>query len=500
MTDRVLDLCGDVLTTLYPGEGRVLVERVWSTLHDPLRVAVAGSISSGKSTLVNALLHQKVATVDSGECTRMVTWYSYDHHERVDVVRRDGSRHSLGIHPSAGLPSDLEVPPEEVKRIEVLLSNENLRDVTIIDTPGLDTVTEENQAATAQLLGIDQTTNVEQDSRTAMAEADALVFLMPHVHQNDADVLGQFRALFRGTGLSAVNAVGLLSKIDKLTGADEDPWPTAHRIANRVRPELRSVVSDVVPVIGLLAETASCDRFTEADARVLRQMAQLDELDREDLLLGQDDFLDHRAPELDGISRDERLRLLRMLDLYGVAVAFEVIDGGGRGAGALIDRWAEASGFAAVNDIVEGVFARRADLLKAHAAIAALRRVSFLEGDADNAEALRAMRGPLERLELDGDMHDLRVLEVVQAVYRGDMKVSDDLLADLERLSRGVEVRERLGLPSTATGSELAEAAAQGAGRWAAYNQDSRKRPQHRRMARDIKQAYELLYQQASAL
>lgn len=49
---------------------------------------------------------------------------------------------------------------------------------------------------------------------------------MPHVHKTDADVLGQFRNLFGGTGLSAVNAVGLLSKIDKLT-AGEDPWPTA---------------------------------------------------------------------------------------------------------------------------------------------------------------------------------------------------------------------------------------------------------------------------------
>ena len=142
-----------------------------------------------------------------------------------------------------------------------------------------------------------------------------------------------------------------------------------------------------------------------------------------------------------------------------------------------------------------GVFARRADLLKAHAGLAALRRISFLDSDADNAAALRSLRAPLERLELDADMHDLRVLDVLQTVYRGDMKVSDDLLTDLERLSLEVGLAGRLGLPPETTGPELAQAAAMGAGRWAAYTQDSRKKPQPRRMARDIKQAFELLYQ-----
>jgi hypothetical protein len=498
LTRRVIQLCDDALATLQPGEGHDLVSHVRTTLDEPLRVAVAGSISSGKSTLVNALLHQKVATVDAGECTKLVTWYTYDHQERIDVVRRDGSRLTLPTHPSAGLPDDLGVPSDEVKRIEVLLSNENLRNVTIIDTPGLDTVTEENQAATTQLLGLVDGQRVDGDSKVAMADADALIFLMPHVHKTDADVLGHFRDLFRGTGLSAINAVGLLSKIDKLTSGD-DPWPTARRIVERVKGDLRSIVSDLVPVIGLLAETSACDQFTEHDARALRELAQLDELDREDLLLSQSDFLNFSSPQIEGVSREQRLRLLRMLDLYGIAQAFEAIDGGAKGAGALLDRWDEVSGFSAVTQIVEGVFARRADLLKTHAGMASLRRISFLESDPDNRAALAAMRSPLEQLELDADMHDLRVLEVLHTAYRGEMKLTDELLADLERLALHNGLAERLGLAPGATLTELTQAAALGAGRWATYNQDSRRKPQHRRMARDVKQAFELLYQQAAA-
>ena len=456
-------------------------------------MAVAGSISSGKSTLVNALLHQKVATVDAGECTRLVTWYTYDHHERIDVVHRDGNRRTLDRHPADGLPSDLGVPSDQVKRIEVRLSNERLRDLTVIDTPGLDTVTEENQAATNELLGL-RDGDAAVDSRLAMADADALVFLMPHVHKTDVDVLGQFRELFRGTGLSAINAVGLLSKIDKLTSGEEDPWPTAHRIADRVRGDLRAVVSDVVPVIGLLAETSNCDQFTEVDARALRELSALDELDREDLLLSQDDFLTFVPPDGPDISREARVRLLRMLDLYGVSVAFEAFDGGARGAGALLDVWDQRSGFAAVKAIVDDVFARRADLLKAHAGMASLRRISFLESDAANAGALAAMRSPLEQLELEPDMHDLRILEVLHASYRGDLVLPDELLGDLERLALKAGIAERLGLEPGAPLEQLQQAAAMGAGRWAAFTQDSRRKPAHRRMARDVKAAYELLY------
>ncbi len=73
-------VCDDALRVLPEGPARDGVLQVRSTLAEPLRVAVSGSVSSGKSTLVNALLGQRIAAVDQGECTQLVTWFCYDHY------------------------------------------------------------------------------------------------------------------------------------------------------------------------------------------------------------------------------------------------------------------------------------------------------------------------------------------------------------------------------------------------------------------------------------
>ena len=44
-------------------------------LSEPLRVAIAGKVKAGKSTLLNALVGDLLAPTDEGECTQIVTWY-----------------------------------------------------------------------------------------------------------------------------------------------------------------------------------------------------------------------------------------------------------------------------------------------------------------------------------------------------------------------------------------------------------------------------------------
>src|ERR1700744_2117581 len=43
----------------------------------PLRVAIAGKVKAGKSTLLNAMVGEMVAATDAAECTKLVTWYQY---------------------------------------------------------------------------------------------------------------------------------------------------------------------------------------------------------------------------------------------------------------------------------------------------------------------------------------------------------------------------------------------------------------------------------------
>ena len=59
-------------------------------LHAPLRVAIAGKVKAGKSTLLNALVGEQLAPTDEGECTRIVTWYQDGTTYRVVADLRNG--------------------------------------------------------------------------------------------------------------------------------------------------------------------------------------------------------------------------------------------------------------------------------------------------------------------------------------------------------------------------------------------------------------------------
>ena len=88
LSTRVATLCDEIASRVGPdvaGQARHIGER----LSEPLRVAIAGRLKAGKSTLVNALIGRRVAPTAVGECTRVVTRFRYGPADRVDVVCRD---------------------------------------------------------------------------------------------------------------------------------------------------------------------------------------------------------------------------------------------------------------------------------------------------------------------------------------------------------------------------------------------------------------------------
>lgn len=490
LTDKVRQICDDALAAMEPGASHALVGTVRAKLQQPLQVTVAGSVSSGKSTLVNALLGQRIAAVDAGECTRVVTWFRWDHHERAEVQLVTGETYTVQLD-RGRLPASLGAPPDAVRRVVVHLSNAALSGLTLVDTPGLNTVTEVHEADTAAFLGVGATKEAA-DTSIAIGQADALVFLMPHLREADAAVLRGFRDLYSGTGLNAVNAVGVLSRVDRLA-RQGDPLAVAAPIAERVDRDLRGLVSRVVPVIGLLAETSRAALFTEDDYRSVAALAAVeDELDREDMLLSAEDFL-----HFDGAGLDEaaRRRLLGLLDLYGIGVAIGAVDAGARGAAAVLRVLEERSGYGMIADLVLGRFGRQADLLKTHVAMCDLDRISYLRTDGDAARVLRSLRTPLERLSLDAEVHDLHVLEAAQATATGGLVLPDELVDDLGLLATGEDPYARLGAdPSTASAKALERASA-----WGRWGQDPRRSPTEARHARMVKEAYERLWTTVSA-
>ena len=60
-------------------------------------MAIAGRVKAGKSTLLNALVGERLAPTDAGECTRIVTWYRKGPSYAVSAQLLDGSEQTLAF-------------------------------------------------------------------------------------------------------------------------------------------------------------------------------------------------------------------------------------------------------------------------------------------------------------------------------------------------------------------------------------------------------------------
>ncbi|BFU44613.1 dynamin family protein [Krasilnikovia sp. MM14-A1004] len=459
---RMAALCDDIVAAVGPDVGGQ-VQQIHARLGEPLRVAIAGRLKAGKSTLVNALIGRRVAPTAAGECTRVVTRFRYGPADRVDVVTRDGTRHTLPLSDTGMLPQRLGVHADRVAYVDVALTSERLRDLTVVDTPGLASADTRLRERAEAVVAAPFDDGIDAGSLGEVAAAEAVVYVFTQaVRADDVQALDAFRAATARLASSPINALGVFAKVDTLTGGAADPWPVAQPLARQQATLLARTVADVVPVVGLLAETAQAGRLTAADCAALRELAALPTGELAVLLASVDLFRTRPGP-LDAARRE---RLLGLLDLYGVGFAVAQLAAQPQlGTGDLVRRLAEVSGFAHLQSTVDSTLRWRSDAIKAGWALGRLDR---LAGRAAAGTDRDALRDAVETLLRDPAYHRLRLLAAAQRVASGVVALPAPWEQELIALATAEDPREILGLPGAGPG-ELAEAAVRAAHRWRAY-------------------------------
>ena len=463
LSSRVAGLCAEAGPRL-AGSTQAAVADVQRRLGEPLRVAIAGRLKSGKSTLVNSLIGRRVAQTEVGECTRLVTQFRYGTSDRVDVVRRDGSRASLPLDESGMIPQKLGVPRNDVAYVDVTLTSDRLNDLTVVDTPGLSStntsISDEARRFLFNEAPIDD--DIDDDSAGALSGAEAIVYVFTQsVREDDLQALESFRSMSSRLSSNPINSLGLFNKVDKLAGAG-DPWPVAGPLAQAQGTVLRRVVSDVVPVIGLLAETTEAGRLTAADCEALREIARMSDTDRQVLLASVDLFAGRDCP----VPREQRERLLRLLDLYGISFAVaQFVNEPHLATGKLVRRLFLASGFPRARSTLEQAFRWRTDAIKAGWALSSLEKIA---GHAERPADRELLRDAVERVLQQPEYHRLRMLDVAQQVTTGAVDLPDEMENELTRLALSDDPAWILGMTG-APGDQMAQAALQAATRWRAF-------------------------------
>ncbi|TCO64755.1 dynamin family protein [Actinocrispum wychmicini] len=471
-------------------------------LSAPLQVAVAGRIKSGKSTLVNALIGRRVAPTDVGECTRLVTRFQYGTVDRVEVVFTDGRKQVLPFDVGGMIPATLEVNFDEVSHLEAYLTNAVLRDLTVIDTPGLGSLDAASVARTEQLLGAAKHSKPDEDgsdelddtSRNAVAGAEAVLYVVTQgVRADDQQALAAFTAATASREAGPVNAIAVLNKADTIapesvTGSDGDVWKAATLLAEKQALTLKPRVADVIPVIGLLAESAESGGFTSADADALRQLAQLDDVSWEMMMVAADIFATWECDVPSGT----RVKLLEKLDLYGIQYAVDALRAEPElTAGALRRKLLDASGLGSVRSRLDAVFRARADGIKAAAALASVTALAQASGDPGERQRVH---DAIEVLLAKPEAHALRMLEALTLVTSGAVAMPEDLAEEVLRVGGSADVGEQLAMTGRPTG-ELVAYSLERAGWWRSFASFGAT-PAQSRVAHVVHRAYFLIWQQ----
>lgn len=425
------------------------LDRIAARLNQPIRIALAGTLKAGKSTLVNALVGESIAPTDATEATRIVTWFRHGSTPKVTANHVGGRRSNIPIAREGGLTFDFGgLDPNDIVDLDVEWPAAELIDATIIDTPGTSSLSQDVSARTLRLLVPDD----------GVPRVDAVVFLLRTLNAADIALLKQIGELVGGSA-GALGVIGVASRADEIGAGRLDAMLSANDVAQRFTAELdrTGICQAVVPVSGLLALTARTLRQSEFAA--LEKLAAVDPAELNKAMLSVDRFV--REDSALPVDAQTRAQLLDRFGMFGIRISIAVLRSGVGDSVTLADELLERSGLVALRDVIDQQFAQRSELLKAHTALLSLRR--FVE-----AHPIPATPRIVADIDpLLADTHAFEELRLLSQLRSRPTTLTDDEKASLRRIIGGVgtDPASRLGLTPDAPydGPRAAFAAAQ---RW----------------------------------
>ena len=293
-------------------------EALWR-LSQPMQLAIIGKISSSKSTLVNALLGSDVVRTGQMEETFNVSWLKYGETDKdIKVVFKNGETRYVPRNEWAYWTSHQHdnIFKEQVKYIEVSYNDEILKKINIIDTPGLDALSEIDSKNTVAFL--------------KEVRPDAVIMLFTKsIAESTFSILQDFQNA--GTSnftLTPLNAIGVLAKVDTMWSVmnpDKDILEDAKRVIDTILygkyPEVKRALFSILPVSSLLGFASST--ITDGDMEVLRAFSRTDKGDIYEMLSSPALLVDESY--VTEVSIDERMALYRKFGLYGIYLIMETL-------------------------------------------------------------------------------------------------------------------------------------------------------------------------------
>ncbi|QWB27748.1 MULTISPECIES: dynamin family protein [Streptomyces] len=465
-----------------------------------MSVAVVGRISTGKSTLVNALIGEERVATGSQELTFNVNRLRYSETPRLLVRYKDG-RPSVPYSPERleELTARREDHLEELRGIAevvVEIPAPYLEDFELIDTPGLDCVFGEDSLNTLEFLRLRPEDVMDASLRHASA-ADALILVLPvrGPSRTDADVVAQFLGPDFATS-TPLTTLGVLTKCEYLwEEGGPHPLVLGRRQADRIMrdaPGMRRRLFDLTPVCGLLGQAAAT--LDEETVATFEELAKAPSAALSLRLSDAKMFVNAG----DGFPLDaaRRRALWNRFGPYGIHTVCGLLRDGVRDPAKLRAILLDDSGLTGLRGRLTDHFGHRSALLKLDGSLERIRRMP---------KDLAAGAGPRERSLLDAALGGFEALALnepgfaelrtLRELYSGRLRLGVEENEELRRAlgEFGRSPAARLGLPEGAGADALRAEARRRHSVWLVRWQSGMLYGPSREAARTVVRAYEHL-------
>jgi len=199
---------------------------------DPNRLLIMGEFSSGKSTLINTLLQKNILHTGAVPTTAVATYIRYSEEEFLEIVYRTGEVECTSLSNLQKSTSERNEQGKllrtNIERINLYLCNDFLRDIVLIDTPGLNAT---------------NATHHYEQAINAYDEADDGLWIFKYGSVGSSTELKMLKVL-QDKGLQPL---GIINMIDE---ADSDD------LTSYFAYELQKLEGRVRAIVGVSAEEA----------------------------------------------------------------------------------------------------------------------------------------------------------------------------------------------------------------------------------------------------
>ena len=119
--------------------------------NEPMKVAITGQFSSGKSTFLNALLSKNILPTGITPVTSKVNYIKYGDELKICIRYKDGRDEYQSVENIANFTDQREVV-QEIEYLTLFVPLELLKDIVFVDTPGLNSQANSDTTTTQKVL------------------------------------------------------------------------------------------------------------------------------------------------------------------------------------------------------------------------------------------------------------------------------------------------------------------------------------------------------------